>query len=61
MSNKKTYSYKVDMVVDWEDMGVLIEEVKGLRLLKKNLESGVIMRISPELVRLLMERDWTNG
>lgn len=40
---------------------VPVEEIRGLRLLRKNLESGVIMRISPDLVRLLMECDWTDG
>lgn len=36
-------------------------ELRALRLLRKNLESGVIMRVSKDLVKLLMERDWTNG
>lgn len=40
---------------------VSYEEIRKLRLLKKNLMSGVILRISPDLVRLLMEKDWRNG
>lgn len=38
-----------------------IKELEDLRFLRRNLESGVIIRISPDLVKLLMERDWTNG
>jgi len=38
-----------------------IRELEGLRNLRKNLESGVILRISKDLVRVLMEKDWTNG
>ena len=40
---------------------VLVEEIRALRLLEKNLRSGVIVNISPELVELLMKEDWTNG
>lgn len=50
---------------DWQilynNLSEIFREIRELRTLKKNLDSGVIMNISPELVRVLMERDWANG
>ena len=37
------------------------KELKALRNLYINLMSGVCVNISPELVKLLMEKDWSNG
>ena len=37
------------------------KELKALRNLYVNLMSGAIKDIDPNLVRCLMEKDWTNG
>ena len=34
------------------------EELRQLRNLKYNLEAGIVLNISPELVRVLMNKHW---
>ncbi len=34
------------------------EELRQLRNLKYNLETGIVTSISPELVRVLMSKNW---
>ncbi len=36
------------------------EELRQLRNLKRNIELGFVVNISPELLRLLMFKDWSD-
>jgi len=58
---KREYIVKY-RVPDDDDLELVeYRELQCLRNLRHNLESGVIMSVSPDLVKLLMEKDWTNG
>jgi hypothetical protein len=49
---RKSIKYKT--VEEWTHAKEAHEELKQLRQLKKNLESGIVFEVSPELMSILL-------